>query len=69
MGDVAIEESVGLKLTMFLVRDSCEYKKAKDVNKNVVTILDHYEYKDNLSNKKCLRHIGNRIQAKNRGIS
>ena len=64
-GGVAIEEFVGLKLKMysFLV-DINEHKKAKDVNKNVVTTINHNEYKDVLLNKKCVRHSVNRIQSK-----
>ena len=47
-----IEEFVGLKMYSYLVDDNSEYKKAKDVNKNVATI-GHNEYKDVLLNKKC----------------
>ena len=40
MGGVAIDEIVGLKPKMnsILVSNSCEYKKAKDVHKNVATM-------------------------------
>ena len=31
-------------------------KKAKGVNKNVVTTIIHNEYKDVLLNNKCIRH-------------
>ena len=43
---VAIEEFVGLKpkIYSFLVDDSSEHKKAKDVNKNVVATISHNEY-------------------------
>ena len=40
----------------FLVDDSSEHKKAKDVNKNVETV-SHNKYKDVLLNKKCIRWI------------
>ena len=45
---VAIIELVGLKPKMysFLVDDSSEHKKAKDVNKNVVATISHNECKD-----------------------
>ena len=38
----------------FLVDDSSELKKSKDVNKNVETV-SHNKYKDVLLNKKCIR--------------
>ena len=65
-----IKEFVGLKPKMysFLVDDSSEHKKAKDVNRNVVGKITHNEYKDVLLNKKCLRHMMNRIQRKNHRI-
>ena len=50
---------------LFLVDDSSEHKKAKDVNKNTVGTISHGEYKGVLLNKKCLRHSMNRIQSKN----
>ena len=64
-GGVTIEECVGLKpkIYWFLV-DKNEHKKAKDVNKNVVTTIGHNEYKDVLLKNKCLRHSMNRIQSK-----
>ena len=43
-------------------------KKAKRVNKNVVATIRHNEYKDVLLNKKCLRHLMNRIQSNDYGI-
>ena len=52
------------RIYSFLVDDSSEYKKAKDVNKNVVPTISHYENKVFLLNKKCLRHSMNRIQSK-----
>ena len=69
-GVIAIKEFVGLKPKMysFLVDDSSEHKKAKGVNKNVVAIISHSEYKDVLLNKKCLRHSMNRIQSKDHRI-
>ena len=50
---VAIEEFVGLKPKMYssLVDDNSKHKKAKGVNKNVVTTISHNEYKDVLLNK------------------
>ena len=68
-GDVAIEEIVGLKPKMhsFLV-DNNEHKKAKGMNKNVVAIIGHNEYKDVLLKNKCLRHSMNRIQIKDHRI-
>ena len=70
MAGVAIKECVGLKPQMysFLVNDSSEQKKAKAVNKNVVTTISHDECKDVLLNIKCLRHSMNRIQSKNHQI-
>ena len=64
----AIKGFVGLKPKMysFLVDDSSEHKKAKDMNKNVVA--SHNEYKDGLLNNKCFRHSINRIQSKNHRI-
>ena len=44
----AIEDFVTLKPNIYsiLVSNSSEYKKAKDVNKNVVAKISHNEYKD-----------------------
>ena len=66
IGGVDNKEFVGLKFRIysFLVDDSSDYKKAKDVNKNVVPTTSHYENKVVLLNKKCLRHSMNRIQSK-----
>ena len=66
---VATEEIVGLKpkIYSYLVDDNSEHEKAKGVNKNVATI-SHYEYKDVLLNKECLRHSMNRIQSKDHRI-
>ena len=66
---VVIEEFVGLKpkIYSFLV-DSSEHKKAKGVNKNVVTTISHNEYKDILLNNKWIRHSMNRIQSKDHRI-
>ena len=57
MEDIVIEKFVGLKPKMYsiLVSNYSEYKKEKDVNKNVVTKISHNEYKDVLLNKKCFR--------------
>ena len=45
---VAIEEFIGLKSKMYsyLVDENSVHKKAKSVNKNVVAVISHYEYKD-----------------------
>ena len=43
-------------------------KKQKGVNRNVVATISHNEYKDVLLNKKCLRHLMNRIQSKDHRI-
>ena len=40
-------------------------KKQKAWNKNVVESISHEEYKDILVNKKCLRHLINRVQSEN----
>ena len=62
----AIEEFVGLKPKgySYLVDDNSEHKKAKDVSRNIFVTISHNEYKDFLLNKKCLRHLINRIQCK-----
>ena len=52
----------------FLVDDSSEHKKGKDMNKNIVATIRHNKYKDNLLNNKCLRHLMNRIQSRNHRI-
>ena len=67
---VVVEEFVELKpnLYSFLIDDSSEHKKAKDVKKNVVARKSYSEYKDVLLNNKCLRRSMNRIQRKNRKI-
>ena len=63
---VAIEEFVGSKPKMYscLVDDNSEHEKAKGINKNVVALISHNEYKDVLLNEKFLRHSMNRIQSK-----
>ena len=38
------------------------------MDKNVVTTISHFEYKDVLLNKKCFRHSVNRIQSKDHRI-
>ena len=48
-----------------MVDDSSEHKKAKGVNKNVVSTIDHGVHKDVLLNKKYLRHSMNRIYKTN----
>ena len=47
---------------LFLIDDTNEQKKAKDVNKNGAARIDHGEYKNVLLNKKCLRYSINRIK-------
>ena len=56
-GGVAVEDFVGLKAKVdwFLVNDSIEHNKAKGVNKNVVSRINHSEYIDVLLNNKYLR--------------
>ena len=56
------------KIYWILGNDSSEYKKAKDVNKNVVAKISDNETKDVLLNKKCLIHSMNRIRSKNHRI-
>ena len=51
------------KIHSFLVENN-EHKKAKGVNKNVVTTISHNEYQDVLFESKCIRYLGNRIQSK-----
>ena len=51
-----------------LVDDSSEHKKVNNMNKNVVEIISHSEYKDILLNKKYIRHLMNRIQSKGNRI-
>ena len=41
--------------------DNSQHKKAKGVNKTVVSTISHNEYKDVLMNKKCLKYSMNRI--------
>ena len=67
---VAIEKFVGLKPKMYsyLVDNNSEHKKTKGVNRNIVAIMSHNEYKHALLNKKCLRHVINRIQSKDHRI-
>ena len=65
-----IEEFAGLKAKMhlFSVDENSENRKAKLVNRNVVAMLSHDEYKDALLNNKCLRHSLNRIQCTDQRI-
>ena len=67
---IAIEYIVALKSKMysFLIDESTEHKKAKGVNNNVVAAISHNEYKDVLSNNKCMRHSMSRIKSKNHRI-
>ena len=68
--DVVIEEFVRLKpkMHLYLVDDNSGHKKAKGVNRNVVATISRNKYKDVLLNKKCLRHLINRIQSKDHKI-
>ena len=70
IGDVAVEELVGLKLNMYpcLVDDNSKQKKANCVNKNVIATIIHNEYEDVLLNKKCSWYSMNRIQSKDHRI-
>ena len=63
---VAPKESVGLKSWnySFWIEDNSEHKKAKGMNRNVVAVISHHQYKDVLLNNKSLRHSINRIQSK-----
>ena len=62
---VAIEEFIGLKPQIYsLLVDNSEHKKAKGVNKNVVSTINHTEYKDFSLNNNCIRHSMNSIQNK-----
>ena len=56
------------KMNSFLADDNSEHKKAKVVNRNVVTIGNN-EYKDVLLKNKCIRHWMNTIQAKDHRIA
>ena len=64
---VAIQKFFELKPKMhsFLVDNSSELKKTKDVNKNAVAAVSHNEYKDALLSNKCLRQSMKRIHCKN----
>ena len=65
---VVVEEFVGLKpkVYSYLADDDCEHKKAKGLNKNIVTTISHNEYKDVLLHKKYLINSMNRIQSKDK---
>ena len=64
-GGVAIEEFIGLKPQIYsLLVDNSEHKKAKGVNKNVVSTINHTEYKDFSLNNNCIGHSMNSIQNK-----
>ena len=45
--------------------DSSEYKKARDMNKNIVAKISRNKYKEVLLNKKSLRNSMNIIQSIN----
>ena len=65
-GDVPIKESLGLKpkVYSFLVDDRSENKKIKGLKKKVAQKITYIGYKYFLLNKKCFRHLMNRIQSK-----
>ena len=67
---VSIEEFIVLNPNMYsyLVDDTSEHKKLKDVNKNDVPTIIYNEYKDAFLNKKCLRYLMNRIHSKDHKI-
>ena len=52
----------------FLVDDASEHKETKGVNKSFLATIRHGECKDVLLNKKCLRHLMNKIQSKDHRI-
>ena len=52
----------------YLVHDNSDDKKENGFNRNFVTTISHNEYKDVSLNKKCLRHLMNRIQSKDHRI-
>ena len=56
------------KMYSVLVDDNSEHKKAKSVNKNAVETISYNEYKNMLSNNKCIRHSMIRIQSKDNRI-
>ena len=51
-----------------LVNDNSQHKKAEVLNRNVIETISRNRYKDVLLNKKCLRHLMNRIQSKGQKI-
>ena len=51
-----------------MVVNNSEHKKAKCLNRYVVTTISHNEYKDILLNNKCLRHSMNIIQSRDHRI-
>ena len=57
-GGVASEELVGLKPKMYsyLVDNNSERKKVKGVNGNVIAKTGYNDYRDTVSNNKCLRN-------------
>ena len=67
---IALEYIFALKSKMysFLADDSIQHKKAKCVSNNVAAAISHNEYKDVLSNKKCLSYSMGRIKSKNHRI-
>ena len=63
---VGPKESVGLKPWnySFWIEDNSEHKKSKAMNRHVVAVISHHQYKDVMLNNESLRHSINRIQSK-----
>ena len=55
------------KMYLFLV-DNNEHKKTNGVNKNAVATIGNNKFKDVFLKNKCLRHLLNKIQSKDRRI-
>ena len=55
-------------MSWILRNESSEYKRVKGLNKNIVDKTNHNEYKDVLTNKRCLRYLIQRTQNKNHWI-
>ena len=57
-GSIAVQEFFGLKtkMNLFLVNDNSKHKKAKDVNRNIVATISHFECQHVLFDNKFLIH-------------
>ena len=66
----ATEEFFGMrpKMYSFLIYENREHKKAKSVNRNVVSEISHNEYKEVLFKNKCIRHSMNRAHSKDHRV-